>query len=172
MYTYSAGQKLEKNSSIYGNSTAVLGIYIFEIIGVWNRSLQSGEIKIQKPLFFHYLFLSTMYILLYYVLVVVLGWCLDRNHVSSMYSFENIWHHVIWRKIWGRSFSCLVIPLPLLFGFFQNQKAILVSVCNVPSSKSSNLEAAAVVWPDPNFEDWFLEIKISLLITFRKSMSK
>ena len=109
---------------------------------------------------------------MYYVLVVVLGWCLDRNHVSSMYSFENIWHHVIWRKIWGRSFICLVIPLPLLFGFFQNQKAILVSVCNVPSSESSNLEAAAVVWPDPNFEDWFLEIKISLLITFRKSMSK
>ena len=146
-------------------------VNIFLKLGVSNRRLRSGEIKNQKP-FFPLLFLSTMYILLYYVFVVVLGWCLDRNHVSSMYSFENIWHHVIWRKIWGRSFICLVIPLPLLFGFFQNQKAILVSVCNVPSSKSSNLEAAAVVWPDPNFEDWFLEIKISLLITFRKSMSK
>ena len=71
MYTYSAGQKSEK--IVQFMETVLLSLVnIFLKLGVSNRRLRSGEIKIQKP-FFPLLFLSTMYILLYYVFVVVLG---------------------------------------------------------------------------------------------------
>ena len=71
MYTYSAGQKSEK--IVQFMETVLLSLVnIFLKLGVSNRRLRSGEINIQKP-FFPLLFLSTMYILLYYVFVVVLG---------------------------------------------------------------------------------------------------
>ena len=75
MYTYSAGQKSEK--IVQFMETVLLSLVnIFLKLGVSNRRLQSGVIKIQKP-FFPLLFLSTMYnvhtTVLYYVFVVVLG---------------------------------------------------------------------------------------------------